>query len=168
MTQNATAPTTGAETSHDVGDAVELVFVLSHDNVLPGPYASDGKPLPGVETSGWSLKQFDTAPFISPLSKAEAEWVLSHRCVLSRTYSMQQSDFARHGFFRLGGGPGRGVGQVILDSHVQIIGLETRDRYDIFVPAVQGAEIRKPITYDSLDEWRASQHGYAAYRKAQT
>ena len=69
------------------------------------------------------------------------------RVVPHHTYSMQQSDFDRAGFEVT-----KHPWAVRLLAGTLVIGLGTRDRYDIF----DDTEAHEVITYESVDEWRAN------------
>lgn len=145
---------------HDPDD-LELVFVVAKE-WLPGEYThpETKERVKPVDRSAWTLEQFEKAGAVSALTFNEQVYLLSHRIVLSHTYSMQQTDFERHGFEVSDMG---GRKTVLLDSHVQIVGLGTADRYSIFGARTPDG-FRMPDCFDDHAEWLASDYSYDAYR----
>lgn len=161
-TADVTRTETGTNHHQYDPEGLRLIFVVS-DDWLPGQVTAaeaPGVPVAGADSSSWGLEQWEKAGAVSQLTREEQLYVLTHPIVLSRTYSMQQSDFERHGF------PVTSIGgslKVVVPSDVQLIGLGTRDRYGIF--AAQGLDgVRAPITFEDVAEWQASEFSWQSYR----
>lgn len=115
-----------------------LIYAVSRD-IIPGPYP----PRPEGADIGWYNSQFP----VPVLTKHEQEQIFWHGIVaFHHTYSMQQEDFARVGCNRVGSG----LGKVILPEDSYVVGIATRDRYEIF-EAVSGVDV---VTYETAEEWR--------------
>ena len=157
---------TGPVANHHAHDpeGLELIFCVAVE-WLPGMHTTPEEPgiaVRGVDSASWTIDQWEAAGAVSQLSHAEQVYVLRHRIVLSRTFSMQQSDFERHSIPVVRAQAGNLV--VLLEEHQQIVGLGTADRYNIFGPATPEGVIREPVSFEDVADWQAGDYSWRAYR----
>jgi len=123
-----------SDPSREVIYAIDKNIIAGHQPKLP-----DGMDLFSDEYARWSAE----APGTPVLGWQEAVNILMRRVVLHHTYSMQQSDFARAGFEVM-----ESPWRVVLPAGVLVVGIGTRDRYDIFAGS---PELHQ---FDTVEEWR--------------